>query len=118
MYSVTVSKAQLLETLQANLTKHVAEYEEARANYPAAVVEALRERADEIEVGTRKPYDYSVNLPRPHSYADEYEDAIQMLEWSTEETVELDQSQFKQYVQDEWNWKAGFTTTTSMYNSR
>lgn len=116
MYTITVDKQQLLETLRSNLAKHVAEYDEAISKYPGTVAEALHRRASQIEAGN--PVDLSFNLPKPRSYADEYEDAIQMLEWEQNETVELDQTQFKNLVQDEWHWKDAFASTTSMYNSR
>lgn len=116
MYSITVDKQELLATLQSNLEKHVAEYDETISRYPAAVATALRERADQIEAG--KDVNLAFNLPKPKSYADEYEDAIQMLTWEQKDSVELDQTQFKNLVQDEWHWKDGFAATTQFYNGR
>lgn len=116
MYSITVDKQELLETLQRNLEKHVAEYEEAISRYPGTVAASLRKRADAIDRG--EEVNLAFNLPKPRSYADEYEDAIQMLQWEQKDSVDLDQTQFKNLVQDEWHWKDGFSATTQFYNGR
>ncbi len=116
MYTVNVEKVRLLETLRNNLQKHRAEYAEATLKYPQVVVEELRKRAGRIEAGDK--VDLRFDLPEPRSFETEYEDAIQMLEWSQDDIVELDQSQFKQYVQDEWHWQRAFAASTQMYNAR
>lgn len=116
MYTVNVNKARLLDTLRQNLEVHKAEYAEAVENYPEVVALELRKRASQIEAGN--PVDLNFNLPKPQSFQSEYEDAIQMLEWSTDDEVELDQQQFKQYVQDEWHWQRAFAASTQMYNAR
>lgn len=118
MYDIEVSKEQLLETLQSNRTRHVSEYEEAVRNYPGAVVRALREVAEQIESGEKKPEAHGISMPKPHSYETEYDDAIEMLEWHEGSTVTLDRQQFKQYVQDQWQWSGSFASTTSLYNGR
>lgn len=116
MYTVNVEKGRLLETLRQNLEVHKAEYAEAIENYPEVVAHELRKRASQIDAGN--PVDLQFNLPKPQSFESEYGDAIQMLEWATDEVIELDQQQFKQYVQDEWHWQRAFAASTQMYNSR
>lgn len=115
MYSIKVEKAKLLSTLRENLEKHTAEYDEAVRRYPTAVAEALEERALAVRNGGK--VNLTFNLPAPQTYADEYRDAIEMLEWAEDESIELDQHEFKQYVQDEWNWKKAFAASTTMYNA-
>lgn len=116
MYSVSVNKDRLLHTLRSNLEKHVKEYKEASEKYPKIVMQELRKRATLIEGGSK--VDLRFDLPEPRSFETEYEDAIQMLQWSQDDVVVLDQQQFKQYVQDEWHWQKAFAASTQMYNVR
>jgi hypothetical protein len=41
-----------------------------------------------------------------------------MMEWSQDDTVALTQSQFKQYVQDDWGWKDQWLTSNTAYMQR
>lgn len=54
----------------------------------------------------------------PVSYEENYDRVIAMLEWSTDETIDLDQNEFEQYVRDNWLWKQAFNITASLYNSK
>lgn len=113
MFEIRVNKAELLATLRANLRKHRTEYNEAVEQYIPTVVNTLRDRANSIEESGE--VNLVFNLPKPHSYEQEYKDAIEMLKWSEDDFIILDHQQFKQYIQDEWAWKNTFTATTQMY---
>lgn len=112
---VPVDKGRLLEALEYNKGKHVAEYDEAIVEYRAQAEKALRKRASEIRDGAtlKKEVD---DLPAPLSFAKDYDRAIQMVTWHTEGTIELDEQAFRAWVLDEWNWRGQFAGTTSLYN--
>jgi hypothetical protein len=38
-----------------------------------------------------------------------------MMEWSEDQTVELTQQQFKQYVTDDWGWKDSWVASNTAY---
>lgn len=116
MQSVKVNKDKLLETLPSNLANHVADYKSAKAKYPGVVAQAMRKRAADIDAGEK--IDTYFDLPEPVSYEQNYKDAIEMLEWSENDTVDLSQAEFKQYVQDVWAWRAQFASSTQVYNGR
>ena len=115
--TVKVDRGKLLETLKENKARHVAEYDEAVVEYRKAAEKALRKRAIEIRDGEtlKKEVD---GLPAPLSFADDYDRAIAMTEWSESETLDLDEHTFRSWVLDEWNWRVQFAGTTSLYNAR
>lgn len=111
--SVTVDRERLLATLKENLKTHVVEYDEAVIAYREEASKALRRRANEIKGGDS--LDPNIDLPRPQSYAADYERAISMVEWSVESEVVLDEHEFRCYVLDEWAWKSSFASNTRSY---
>lgn len=113
--TVKVDRGKLLTALQENKAKHVAEYDEAVTEYRAQAEKALRKRAIEIRDGATLKKEVE-DLPAPLSFAKDYDRAIQMVSWSTDETIELDEQAFRAWVLDEWNWRGQFAGTTSIYN--
>jgi len=44
-----------------------------------------------------------------------YDRLIKMLEYTTEETIDLDENQYSQFVEDEWHWSAQTRAINSAY---
>ena len=121
MRSVKVNRDELLAIIIQNAAKHAEEYETAMTVYKTDVVEKLTKmlKAAKAEAQKDKPsFDLYVNLVEPQSYQDSYTTAIKMLNMSTDDVIELTASEFSQYVEDNWNWKAQFTASTAMYNAK
>lgn len=117
---VTVNRIALIEKLKANLEKHKKDYEEAVIGYKEKLKYDLEQALDLVTL-CQNPSDLRrlkpVRFEFPVSYETNYIDAIEMLEWSVEETIQLDQSSFKQYVQDEWSWTQSFSAVNSTYKA-
>lgn len=113
MQSVSVDKDRLLSTLRANREKHVSEYNEAVKIYREEACRALRRRANEIKA--EETLSHRIDLVEPQTFAEDYDRAIAMAEWSVEETIDLDESEFRSYVLDEWAWRRAFAANTSSY---
>jgi hypothetical protein len=114
MREVEVNKLDLLVKLKENKAKHISEHKEARKVYN----EKLIEWAEQLILDTKANREVIPWFKEdvPTSFEEEYKLAIDMLEWSTEtDTVLLTQNEFKQYVNDEWNWSQGFKATNSKY---
>jgi hypothetical protein len=116
--SVTVDRLKLIEKLKSNLEIHIKDYEEAKIGYKIKLKQDLE---DALEFFDERPYE---QLPKlivqnnpPRSYEKEYLDAITLLEWQVGDTVELDQTTFKQFVQNEWAWSGGFEAMNTTYKS-
>lgn len=117
MRKVTVNKADLREKLLENKADHEADFEITWKKYKSTLLERMNklfkeardlEPGDPIELGI---YD----LPMPENHAADYQRAIEMLDWETGDEVVLEEHEFKQFVQDDWNWKNAFQTANVMY---
>lgn len=114
MKTIKVNKSELLSHLRTNRDNHVEEYNDALILYRAALTEAFKEALKKAK--NNEDVDHYIKLERPQNYLDSYDNAIDMLIWSTEDIIELDQVEFKQYVRDEWNWKQAFTAVARSYS--
>jgi hypothetical protein len=113
MDSVKIDVKQLLGHLKENREKHIVDFEEAMIGYRKAMIDTLNAKLKAAK--KEEDVDHSIRITRPISYLDSYDEAIAMLEWTTQSEVELDRSDFKQYVRDEWAWKQSFVATSSLY---
>lgn len=139
-----VNRVKLLQTLQKNRAKHKEDYEEslsafkqvAKNQVEESCAKAIKEieeqkllfneRIDLLkkdEIPKESPYvnianRLTVELSIPHSYLDEYDTAIEMLNWDVEENVLLTSKEFKCFIQDDWDWKDEFLRCSAMYKSK
>lgn len=111
--SIHFKVSDLLDKLQANLVLHQAEYKKAIAGYRKTYAAELRDRLNRLEEG--ELVDPQSELKKPVEYSGKYRLTIQMLEQTTDEIIELDQDQFNQLVNDDWEWKQHFVGTNSRY---
>lgn len=113
MNTITVSVAQLLDTLRANKATHHDTFVKAMTVFRIKAIEVLDEQIASIHKGGLP--DKFLRLPIPEEHTEDYDRAIQMLEWHTEPTIELSMGEFTQYVQDNWGWRQNFLTNTASY---
>jgi hypothetical protein len=126
---VTVKKSMLLEKLRANREAHVLSFQEAREGYILRLQEHFQKQTQAIgAVVAQLPspsnealesVQLNVTFPAPICRSKDYDLAIKMLEWSVADEVQISQSQFQQFVQDDWSWSGQVGATNSLYsNSR
>ncbi len=118
-FKVTVSKDDLLSTLQANRDEHEKEFTEADAAYRKVVAKELQRRLLLVESGAEFDLFFR-DLVQPKSHVDDFDTAIEMLEWHRQSDITLSREEFKKYVRNEWDWlenfkalHAGYTTAAS-----
>lgn len=111
---VTVKKDELLAVMRKNRSEHRGQFLAAQKGYRAAVIKELdamlaqaREEGGQIK--------RSVSLAEPHDHTKDYDRVIKMLEMCVTEEITVTESQFNQYVLDEWGWKESFIGTNSNY---
>lgn len=140
---INVDKQKLLTTLIENRAKHVAEYNEALANYRAQFVakveQAVKDARATLTKEAKKLTDkvtsmtdkeileqrscvvllphVMIEMPVPVSYEKQYNTIISMFEIEELNTVELSGAEFTCFILDEWDWSVSFKHVTSMYNS-
>lgn len=112
---IVVEKARLKQTLTENRAKHRAMFDEAIEGYRTRSIELLEEHIERIK--KNKVERIMVSLPIPEDHTDDYDRALENLEWTIFDTVELSAQEFDQYVRDNWRWKQEFAATTSLYNN-
>lgn len=116
--SVNVSRSDLLLALRRNLDIHKAEYAEALADFKLRLISDLEialKAAKTLDVNELE--DFKFNFEYPQSHADQISDVIEMLEFSTDETINLDSTSFKAYFKNEWPWKKSFDQLAMSYKA-
>jgi hypothetical protein len=109
-----MKKRDLLDILEKNRKEHRAIFVEAQAGFKNAVVKQLEERLKAAR--ENRHVELFIRLNEPVDQTSDYDRVIKMLELSTEETVELNEQDFSQYVEDNWNWRHQFLVTNSAYS--
>lgn len=116
MRQITVNVVDLKETLLQNRAKHVEQFEKALDRFRDEAIKVFEKNIEQIrEGGDVREY---LNLPRPENHVDDYDVALEMLEWHEDQTIALPSAEFRQYVKDDWGWKMQFTATASNYLSQ
>lgn len=117
--SVNVNRGQLLNTLKTNLATHEKDHKEAVLGYKVKLLADLQEAI--IDVNMKNPEELKgykgVVFQYPPSYAEYYQEIIDMLEMSVDENINLDSTSFQQYVKNKWAWSSGFEGITTQYKS-
>lgn len=110
---VTVKKGDLLDVVIGNRTKHIAEFAETDRKYRAALVTALEGLLETARTGVDCPH--GVKLDKPESHEGDYDRVIRMLQMCVPDLVTISETQFRQYVQDEWSWSNQFKNVSASY---
>ena len=113
--TINVNRKNLILVLHENRKKHVAMFNEAVEGFQQAMVDKLKEVLAQAIAGKLKKL--QLHLPEPISHEKEYTEAIEMLEFSVDDTIELDKNMFRAYVKDEWDWKHTFESVSNSYIS-
>lgn len=113
MNIVTVKKDRLLTALQENRETHVDIFDKAQVAYRAAMIEELERGLAEAKAG--KKIKRAFNLPLPEEHTDDFDTAIEMIDWEVGDEVELEHQEFEQYVLNKWRWAASFAGNTQSY---
>ena len=116
-FTIRVTKSNLLEALKANLKKHTEEFKVSMDGYTNLCIKELRRRAGKIKAdkaGVPNTW-LHFSMSCPSSHEDDYERLIGMLELAEDEEFEITASQYRQWVQDEWEWKSQHVMSNALY---
>lgn len=116
MRDIQVSKAQLIEVLEANKAKHRAIYEEAKTNFLKAAAEALQKKLEAVEHG--RIVSLHIALPVPEDHTKDYERIIKMLTLELRDEILLSESDHQQFVLDDWAWRRAWVANTMSYTGQ
>lgn len=90
-------------------------FEEAINGYGKRMTELLEEHLERLKKGKRERV--TIMLPYPEDHTTDYDRVIAMLEMHQQDTIEIPEHYFSQYVMDEWGWQKGFLETSSNYSA-
>lgn len=114
---ITVEKKRLTETITQNREAHKKEYLEALAGYKVKLTKVLEENLQKLnDCPEDKSFNLKLGLSTPSHHLKDYDRYLEMLEWETEDKIDITESDFRNLVQDEWSWKAGWGATLSFYS--
>ncbi len=105
---ISMNREVLLEKIKENYQIYLQELKETQKDYEDLVRSFAARLNDKIRQGIfHKDFIY-FNTNPPINYSEKYETVIEMLEYSTSHDIELDQSAFKSYVKNQWDWTENF----------
>lgn len=115
MTEVRLSKEDVLVALSNNRDSHREKFIEAMEGYKEEAIKTLEKHISQIK--ENDPQRIVLTLPLPEDHTDDYDRAIDMLQWSLDDEVVLNNREFQTYIQDDWGWKQEFESTYAMYTS-
>lgn len=117
MNSVRVDKKNVIDILRKNRNKHVTIFADSYKKYRENCISYLERKLEQAKRNGRiKMYDEEI-LEEPRCYLKAYDLAIEMLEMSLDDTLELSEGDFRRYVKDEWDWSRDFYISNSSSSS-
>ena len=109
-----LTKINLLVVLKENRAKHQNTYNEALVGYREKLLEILNKMI--VDIKDEKLTSHTIDLIIPKSYVKSYDECIKMLEFSSPfGDIELDESDFRHFVLDNWEWSREFSYSNSTY---
>ncbi len=115
MQQTTVNKAELLKILEENRSKHRRVFEAALSGYQKEALRQLEEKVRALKAG-KYPKIY-IHLASPEDHTKDYDRIIRMVSMHQGDTIILEEQQFAWYVEDDWQWKRQWATTSNAYAS-
>lgn len=114
MNAINVKRAELIEKLTGNRDLHRKIFLEAQEGYRIQCIAELDKMLQEAREGKR--IRRAVSLIEPTDQTKEYDSAIAMLEMSVDETISLEEHDFRCYVLDQWSWKQKWAVSNAGYS--
>ena len=109
---IKVEKAKLIAKIEENKANHIIAYEKAVVAYKTEAMRQLAEITAKVQKGDMK---VNLSLTTPINNESNYDKIIDMFNWEVEDIVELEQSEFNEYVQDETDFARQAFMSNSMY---
>lgn len=115
MDTIKVTVVDLIERVQENQIKHQKDYDDAMINYAEAHLKAhedFNELMGKMEPGEAFRETFG-EIHKPENHGEDYDRLLAKLNMTVDETVELEDHEFRRYVQDDWDWKRIITAAAA-----
>lgn len=113
--TIKAKKADILAKLRTNLESHSKMVVEAREGYVKKASTELEKRMAQLKEG--KIVALTFHLKVPKDYSTVYKTTIGMLEAHTGDDIELSATEYRQLVEDEWDWTRDFAGSNAPYSA-
>lgn len=110
--TIKVDKKKLIKKIKENKDEHIKEYQRAVKAYKKEALSQLEKLKSYIESDI---LDIRLDLITPVNNSENYDKIIEMFEWEVESKVELEQSEFREYVQDETDFAITAKVSNTAY---
>jgi hypothetical protein len=117
MKTVKIQKFKLTEILTKNRADHREIFLKAQEGYRAAVISLLDEQLKRARNGKDADIQRFISITQPEDHTEDYDRVISMLEMSVDDTIEVSAEEFRNYVQDKWQWSRSWAISNSGYTS-
>ena len=112
-FRTTCQTVFVLAKLRENRDKHARMVEAARAGYLKAAERELSKRLGLVREGKVVPLSFQLQVPQ--DFTTMYETAIAMLAAHQEAVVVLEADEFRNMVEDQWDWTQQFALVNAVY---
>ena len=109
-----IGVGKLIGILEENKKKHRNLFLKALDGYKKKAIETLEDKLEKVKNNKKLPM-IQIYLPIPEDHTSDYERVILLLELDARANVDLTETDFAQYVMDDWGWKDQWTTSNSAY---
>lgn len=110
--TIKVVKADLIAKIKENKVNHTKAYKKAVVAYKKEALRQLSEATKKVRGGSLSA---TLNLVTPIDNTDNYDKIIDMFKWEVDDIVELEQSEFTEYVQDTTSFARQALMSNTMY---
>lgn len=110
--TIRVKKADLMNKIKENKERHIQEYKKAVDAYKKEALSQLEKLKVDAEDGK---LNLRLDLVVPVDSSENYDKILEMFEWEVEDIVELSQSEFREYIQDETDFARAAKFANSSY---
>ena len=119
MKSIEMNVGKLVNILTNNKDNHVLKYNEAFAKFLEKKKKLINTYNEKINYGENVDIQELIYLEndRPRNYLKDYDQAINMLLYHEQPTIEIELSDYRKFVDDNWDWKDRFETNYSNYTN-
>lgn len=115
MNNIKIEKNELLTILENNRVVHAEIVKEAEEGYRKHVLKTLKSITKNISKGGKiEPF---IRFTEPANHLEDYDRAIKMLKMTLDTVIELNEREFRQFVEDDWDWKENFFASNKSYSA-
>lgn len=110
---IKVNKMELVDILRKNREIHASIYQTAIEKYRELSLTWFNNAVDVLKAGGEPPR--TLPYPIPEEHTEDFDRAIKMMQMDVNDELDLEEHEFRQYVDNEWGWARSFLANSGSY---